>query len=63
MHQNRWWHFHLRRALLAAQDAAIAALKVGNVLGGARAAAVQTLKVCLLELIHSSPACTRWDPA
>ena len=33
------------RALLAAQDAAIAALKVGNVLGDARAAAVQTLKV------------------
>lgn len=33
------------RALLAAQDAAIAALKVGNVLGDARAAAVEKLTV------------------
>lgn len=47
--------WHCCRALLAAQDAAIAALKVGNVLGDARAAAEQALQVplsCLPSPIH-----------
>ena len=37
--------FVQRRALLAAQDAAIAALRVGAVLGNVRAAAVKALQV------------------